>query len=274
MKTRNSANSAKSVGNTKTDTLKGKKKKQIDASKHWCFTWNNYSKSDIEMICASSVKQYVFQEETGEEGTPHLQGYICNETRIRPMSLGWPKQIHWEPCTHIRASILYCQKKDTRTGKQYFKGIVRIREVKIITKLREWQQKIVDLVTSDCEDDRSINWYWEEKGNVGKSALVKYLCVKHNAIVCSGKSADMKYMISKYMEKHGTGPEIVIFDVPRTCMNYISYTGIEEIKNCCFSSSKYESNMVIIPDLHILCFANSEPETSSMSMDRWKITEL
>lgn len=272
---KNSSNSSiKKVagGNTRTPAKKGVCV-QISPSKHWCFTLNNFKKSDIDEVCSISSMSYVFQVETGENGVEHLQGYIEFAVKLRPKSLGLSDRIHWEKCKHVQKAKLYCQKKDTRTGGQYFKNVVRIKEIKIIKNLRKWQQKIVDLVMTEA-DDRTINWYWEDKGNVGKSALVKYLCVRHNAIVCSGKAADMKYMISKYVEKHGTGPEVVIFDVPRTCMNYISYTGIEEIKNCCFSSSKYESNMVIIPDLHILCFANSEPDTGSMSMDRWKITEL
>ena len=74
MKTKSSSNSSRGVGNTKPPC---NKKKQISCSKHWCFTLNNYTSEDISKISSnSSIVLYVFQEETGENGTKHLQGYI------------------------------------------------------------------------------------------------------------------------------------------------------------------------------------------------------
>ena len=49
---------------------------------------------------------------------------------------------------------------------------------------------------------------------------------------------------------------------------------IEEIKNGCFASSKYESKMVIMNSPHILCFANELPDTQKLSRDRWNLHDL
>jgi hypothetical protein len=84
----------------------------------------------------------------------------------------------------------------------------------------------------------------------------------------------MKYGIVKYIEKHGFAPTSVIIDIPRSRLDYVSYTAIEEIKNGCFFSTKYESDMVVFNSPHIICFANAYPETSQMSADRWKIYEI
>ena len=92
--------------------------------------------------------------------------------------------------------------------------------------------------------------------------------------MCSGKSADMKYMIIKYYEKHTKYPETVIFDVPRSIKDYLSYAGIEEIKNGCFASSKYECDMVIMNTPHVIIFANELPEVDKLSRDRWRIHNL
>ena len=88
----------------------GNTKRQISPAKHWCFTHNNYTQQDIEKLCSSIVPvKYVFQEETGTEGTKHLQGYVEFKKKIRPKSLGWSDQIHWEKCRNIKASIAYCK---------------------------------------------------------------------------------------------------------------------------------------------------------------------
>jgi len=45
-----------------------------NAALHWCFTLNNYIEEDIKDICAKDIelKRYIFQEEIGENGTPHV----------------------------------------------------------------------------------------------------------------------------------------------------------------------------------------------------------
>jgi hypothetical protein len=40
-----------------------------------------------------------------------------------------------------------------------------------------WQTEIINLL-KDKPDKRTIHWYWEDKGNVGKTTLCKYLVIK------------------------------------------------------------------------------------------------
>ncbi len=265
--TSNSSNSSRGKsGNTK----------QISPSKHWCFTLNNYTNENIEFICSnSSIEQYIFQEETGDKGTPHLQGYIKFKSKVRPLSIFKSTSFHWEKTRDIKRSIAYCQKEDTRTGKVFSKGIKIIKPLKCIKteQLYDWQKSIVALV-QDEPNDRHIHWYWETVGNVGKSAMVRYLCIKHDAIIVSGKSADIKYQIKMYVDKHNTGPDIIIYDIPRTAENYVNYGALEEVKNGLFASNKYESSMIIINPPHFLCFANFEPMYNCVSLNRWKIHNL
>jgi hypothetical protein len=215
---KNSSNGTKKVGNTR----------QPSPAKHWCFTYNNYT--DLEAFhtfCSNSSKidSFVFQEETGESGTPHLQGYICFITKTRPNSIfkiEYPT-IHWETARNIKHSIAYCQKEETRTGKIFNKKIPIIRPLKLIKTLRPWQIEVVNIIKTE-PDDRTIYWYWDNIGNKGKSALTKYLVVEHNSIILSGKGADMKYGLVKYIEKHGFAPTSVIIDIPRSRLDYVSYT--------------------------------------------------
>ena len=246
--------------------------KQVSPSVKWCFTLNNYTDDDISSIVPifrGLCKIAIIGKEVSESGTPHLQGYIEFKKKCRPLSLGLSKKIHFEKARGSKEeNEAYCSKEENVILKIGFDS-----ELRVISILKDWQKSVVDLVSEE-PDDRSINWYYDYKGGIGKSALVKLLCYKYGAIVCSGKASDMKYMIVKYKEKNGVYPNVVIFDIPRSLKDYVSYSGIEEIKNGCFASSKYECDMVLMNSPHILCFANEIPEFEKLSKDRWKVVDL
>lgn len=48
----------------------------ISRSRNWVFTLNNYTNDEYDMIKKYDCKYLVVGEEVGENGTPHLQGYI------------------------------------------------------------------------------------------------------------------------------------------------------------------------------------------------------
>ena len=58
-----------------------------NAAKNWAFTINNYSDDTIEilsnLVSSGKVSYIVFGMEVGEEGTPHLQGYLQLPKRLR-----------------------------------------------------------------------------------------------------------------------------------------------------------------------------------------------
>jgi hypothetical protein len=257
-------------GNTKTPVVKS-----ISPSKQWCFTFNNYEiEKDVPIlldILSENSCKYVFQEEMGESGTRHLQGSIMFDNKVRPMSIFkiFPK-IHWEKTKDLKASIKYCCKEESRVGNVY-SNIPLPKPLKLIDNFREWQLDILDIIKNE-PNDRTIHWYCDQGGGIGKSCFTKYLCARHSAIVLCGKASDMKFGIMNYNEKNGYFPELIIIDLPRTFDNsYLSYTGIEEIKNGCFYSPKYEGGMCLFNSPHIIIFSNSKPEKGNLSSDRWII---
>nr|WAE43157.1 MAG: replication associated protein [Cressdnaviricota sp.] len=255
-------------GNTKTPSGR------VNAAKNWCFTLNNYTEEDIESLRNCGAKKYVFQEEVGEEcGTPHLQGHMEFETKIRWSSLKLTKKISWRVCRDVAGSRKYCQKKETRAGRVFRKGIPIMRELDIITVLRPWQQTIVNIVESDTSD-RTVHWFWETEGNYGKTVLCKYLVHHHDAIVLSGKNADCLYAIQQFVETNGYYPSLCIFDIPRDSMEQISYTAIEKVKDGIFFSGKFKSGMVMGNSPVVIVFANEPPNENRLSGDRWNVCNL
>lgn len=251
-----------------------KQRRQISPSVHWCFTLNNYTADDIKDIQNySSIKRYIFQEETGKCGTPHLQGYIEFKKKVRPMSI-LNNKIHWEKTKNVNASIAYCSKSDTRSG-EIFSNFTFDEELILLNEdnLYEWQKQILKEISIKA-DDRKIIVYVDKQGGKGKTQLCKLLCAKYNALCVSGKSSDMKYAIVKFKEINGFYPKIILFDVPRCNVNYISYDGLEKIKDGLFFCGKYESCQVIMNCPHIYMFMNEDPDTDMCSADRWCLRRL
>ena len=213
-------------------------------------------------------------EEVGESGTPHIQGYVEFPKKVRPIGYkGIPKEIHWEKAKSGKESnIKYCTKDGGRIH-----GTIKVPRPLPVIELYGWQLEAKAQMESE-PDNRSIFWWWSKKGGRGKSSFVRWAVHNKGAIVCSGKAADMKYLVVKYKEKHGDWPDIVIFDVPRSSRQYLSYTGIEEIKNGVFASTKYECDMIEMPYPHVFVLANFEPildeEDAEMSIDRYVVTNV
>lgn len=142
-------------------------------------------------------------------------------------------------------------------------------------ELRPFQQAIVNIANKPvC--NRAIYWFYELKGNTGKTTLSEYLHIFHGAITTGGKPADMKHAVARWQEITGTNPIIIVVDIQRRGdFNSDSAIGLEEIKNGLFFSGKYESAMVhSVRKPHIFIFSNYPPQKDLFSEDRWKIFKI
>jgi len=253
--------------------------KRIAPAKQWCFTFNNYTENDVSSLLAhkrfQGAKKYMFQEEIGESGTPHLQGFIVFQTKIRPLSLKLSKKIHWEKMKgNVFENIKYCSKNNTVYGKCYYKGCKPFKEIVSIeqSEFYDWQISLLNII-QNCDDDRIIHWVYEKTGGVGKSTFCKWLAIHEQAVICGGKAADMKYMLTQRLIR-GDSTDLIIFDIPRSKLNRISYDGMEEIKNGLFCCTKYETCMTIMNSPTVIIFANDEPKYKAISLDRWEVYEI
>lgn len=264
------------------------KVKRISPAKNWCFTLNNYTDEEFLQILYLSKKpeinRMIAAEEVGENGTPHIQGFCEFHSKLRPLSLNLTDRIHWIKAKgNVKQNKDYCMKENKVfvCVNMLSNGEIRDMRIKklLITKLRPWQQKIVNVITDD-PDNRKIYWYYDENGGIGKTSLCKYLCYHYGCILVDGHKKDILYTASNYYDACENGDikmpknDVFIFDFSRTVEYDISYESLEKLKNGLFMNEKYESKMVNVDIPHIIVFANFRPKESALSKDRWCIVNL
>ncbi len=245
----------------------------------WVFTWNNYDEKDVlYLIDKLKTGSYLFGEEIGSTGTRHLQGVFRwkNPRSFKAMRKLF-KENHIEMCKNWCASLNYCS-KDGKTYTNIKKKQTRIERLlkrydDIIWK--DWQAEVIGICQSD-RNDRVINWYYEEEGNVGKSFLAKYLVMKYQAIIADGKKDNIFNQIKLWIDNHkdDEDPKVIILDIPRHSRDYVNYGVIEQIKNGMIYSGKYEGGVCLFESPHIIVFSNSMPLESKFSVDRWNIVNI
>ncbi len=256
-----------------------RKARRIDKrSRHWCCTWNGYEEESIKILIDIGAEAYAFQEEKSSTGTKHLQGIFSfkNARLWSTMDRKCKGKCYWEVCRNVAAARRYCQKERTRAGRRWVL-LYGFGQKAVIDPLDgktpyNWQEKIIGMINLP-PDDRQISWIWSTRGRIGKSALVKHLCLKEDANFVGGKFADAFYAIKAKIDK-GQEAKIILFDLPRSMGNRVSYVAIESIKNGCIFSSKYESGQLLFNTPHVIVFANCEPDYQNLSDDRWEVTCL
>lgn len=262
------------LNNPSPNTKTTDKPNQVPKRKNHFFTWNNYTEEQIGGLLSffdiHAIK-YAFQEEIGPEtGTPHLQGMVMFKDEKRSTVWDPHSKGHWEKLKDTSGKYQLKDESRKPEGRQWTKGFPK--PIKIIQDLYPWQKKIEDIILSE-PDDRTVHWYWEATGKVGKSAFVKYCVVKHKVLFCDGgKKADLVNLVFNQNMDETT---CVMWDLPRVNKSNISYSTIESVKNGMVCNTKFETGVKIFNSPHIIIFANYPPlDMEGLSLDRWIITEL
>ena len=282
-------------GNTESSPLSQKKKvfRGLTAKRwNWVLhNWANFDLNHLDQIfrvaCSAFCAGYEICPDTG---TPHLQGYCEFAATTRPSeckAFADFKQIHWgdkhgKPCrSPVGVCVAYTQ-KDGKCWKMHkLRPPPRVATKDIIMKVDNGHGPYMISIAEHFDEPedpmfgRKIYWFWEQHGNWGKSVFLRYLVCQYQALVFSGKAGDMKFAMAKYVLQHGNGPPMVVINIPKSNdLQFVSMIGMEELKDGLFFSGKYEGGMVMYDRPHVLVFANVPPDESSMSADRWVITEL
>lgn len=256
----------------------------------WAFTIMNPTDCDVEQMntLLSESEEFLAQDEIcPSTGTPHIQAYVgfkymkpkkfIVNTVPRAASVNPTDSAHYKD---------YCCKLDSRpeNARQWVKqkekkkpgpkrqGPKRDPIMEASGgKLYPWQQEIKDILAT-TPDWRTVNWYWEPNGEVGKSTFVKHLRMSGNNVIrVGGRYEDIAFMIAE--------PELepigVFIDVPKEMnVNHISYKAIEDLKLGSIVSSKYKSRVYDFDPPHVFVFANQPPPLHKLSADRWNVREI
>ncbi len=253
-------------------------------SRKFCMTLNNYGVNDFNTLTQTFKKLkylYIIGKEVGDSGTRHLQIYIESKSAIKFKTIKKiDNRFHIEKSKGTRRqNYIYCSKEGD-FGSNITLKVTRddIKEVILLKRYNnvEWrpfQKEILGLLDGET-DERKIRWYYDKTGNIGKSYLIKYICIKYTGVIIGdGKKQDIFNQINTSID-NGIIPQIIILDIPRHNKDYINYGCIEQIKDGCIYSGKYEGGQCIYDYPKVLIFSNDLPELYKWSKDRYFIKNL
>ena len=201
-------------------------KKQIVPAKKWCFTMNNYLDSSISSIfeCLDIQDISIIGREVGENGTPHLQGFIEFKNKTRPMTKVKIQGIHWIKCKGDKASnIKYCSKDGDFECHNMKRPKCRSLNILKEEDLREFQ-KDIDYIFKNEPHERDLFWFYGNV-NLGKTDIAKYVSHHYGVIPIGGES---RHMLSQVFK----APVDCDFIIPLAYGDsMVSFSSIEKIKD-------------------------------------------
>lgn len=261
------------LGNTYTKTSQRQnREKEV---KKYCFTLNNYTEEEYKelKIRLNPLGNWILGKEVGESGTPHIQGFI-----LLSKKKSWSSfvkhvnnnRLHIEQCKgSTEQNVNYCSKDNN-----FESNFVEKKYIEEIDELYPWEIEINNILSTP-PDKRTLYYYFEPDGCKGKTTYQKYVYTHFDkCIILSGKGADMKNGIISYFNANKFLPQIVLINIPRDAKDFVSWTGIEEIKDMMFYSGKYEGGCICGKCPHVIMFSNSPPPINKVSADRWKVFEI
>jgi hypothetical protein len=250
---------------------------EIAPKRHWSFFWTDFPtdwRALLEKLPVLGGVACILKEDRAQE--PLLQGFVELVKKGRPHAFGLPKAVIWEGCNEeikvsLRGKCLLHEALTWGSCKQ------DVPFKQLLPNPYPWQTEMIEILRAPV-DPRAIWWIHEPAGSTGKTTLLKHICscMQHlRPLVLSGKAGDMMFAIADYERKNNALPGCVLVNLPRSFdASFLSYPGLESIKDMLFFSGKYKGGMVNGPPPHMAIFANVPPDTTQMSKDRWRIRRI
>lgn len=139
-----------------------------------------------------------------------------------------------------------------------------------VGEMREgWQQEL-EQELEDPAHDRKIIFYVDPVGGAGKTWFQQNYMTTHEdgQVLSVAKRDDIAHTIDPLKR-------VFFFNVPRTQMEFISYSILEQMKDRMVFSPKYDSRMKYMQFCpHVVVFSNEHPDETKLTEDRFDIREL
>jgi len=256
----------------------------------------------------------VFQRESGEHGTHHVQGYAQFSTRRSFKQAKETLNQYFDGC-HIEKAKgtpeqnrTYCTKEETRVagpwefgsiskpGKrndlQDFIEAMPLSDDEIFDRFPQILARYPNFVRTAKRKCRRLEPVLYEPRGQWQLDLISYCHAPshprqvrwyYDEAGGSGKSYFCRNFGLGYVITGGKHADIyyaynqepyVFFDWPRCAEESFPYGVVESFKNGYFLSTKYESAAVKFQPPIVIVFSNFRPDESKLSMDRWDIVAI
>lgn len=160
---------------------------------------------------------------------------------------------------------------------RYYKAFCRYKTLKanqnrkaiVNHELYDWQKTLLDEFKEPA-DNRTILFVVDYDGNKGKTWFTLYCLNSLTGVqlLDPGKKADMAYELRPDVK-------ILLVDCARSRSEVLDYHFLEKVKDGVVFSPKYESTMKFLgTDVHVVVFMNEMPDSTKLSLDRYRYLTL
>lgn len=250
----------------------------------------------VKKFLRKVAKKWIFQQEKGTtSGYLHWQGRVSLKDKATvPTAISLFNQALGPGFGKVsptcdenakemaKGNAFYCIKDDTRIDGPWsdetdFESF-ETEEVKVIEEhgLKPWQRTIKEMIEVGY-DGRSINVVYCPDGNIGKSTFTEWLEYKQIAYEIPMMRLMEDIMQCVMCVNKSRFWKAFTIDMPRAMKKeklFDFYSGIECLKNGVAYDKRYKFEKVRFNRPHIWIFTNTEPDTTLMSRDRWKIWKV
>lgn len=242
---------------------------------------------ELKTLFKGACKRWCFQLEQGEEtGYRHFQCRISFGVAKRlstavtwcntHLGVGFGKISPTSNATLAAGDDFYVTKDETRIhGPWSDKDPEEIYVPRRFrnAELKPWQVTLKAMTETEA-DDRTINVFVEEDGNLGKSFLCGTLATSGKAVYVP-MMKEAKDVMSMVLCKPKLGCYLV--DLPRAETKVVMkamFAALETIKNGYAYDPRYKFRDEWFEPPHVWVFTNTKPDAELLSTDRWRYWEL
>jgi len=265
-----------------------------------CAVWDfRYNETAVEAETLlrwmkANSKKFAFQKEKSDNGYIHWQGrFSLIKKRQKPGlmrlfgKLGVPNFLEPTVRENHKAEFFYAMKEDTRIGITYMDDEQKqklaesesyIPKQLVIPKLFPFQQAILN--TGDEFDSRRVDVLISTNGNEGRSTIASVADIRGLGISLPplNNSKEMIQMLCNICkDTNNRNPRLVFLDMPRSQSKQQLeefYSGVEIIKNGKLFDCRHHYKSFWIDSPRVWIFTNHHPDTSYLSMDRWRFWSI